>query len=134
MPASDVAGITSALRLGIRGIISPDATGEEVENAIRAVWAGFTVTAPPVLQAILPLAESVAPEPFADGFTESLSEREHEVLELLAEGLPNKLIAVGLRISEHTVKTHVASIFAKLGVGSRTEAVSQAIRRGLLML
>ena len=63
-----------------------------------------------------------------------LSGRELEVLDLLADGLSNKLIAHRLSISEHTVKTHVASIFAKLGASSRTEAVSKAIRRGLVML
>ena len=72
--------------------------------------------------------------PFGEELAEPLSARELEVLELVAEGLSNKLIAHGLNISEHTVKTHVASIFAKLGASSRTEAVSQAIRRGLVML
>jgi DNA-binding NarL/FixJ family response regulator len=72
--------------------------------------------------------------PFAEDLAESLTDRELEVLDLLAEGLSNKLIAHSLTISEHTVKTHVASIFAKLGASNRTEAVSQAIRRGLVML
>ena len=57
-----------------------------------------------------------------------------KVLDVIAEGLSNKLIAHRLGISEHTVKTHVASILAKLGAASRTEAVSIAIRRGLVML
>jgi DNA-binding NarL/FixJ family response regulator len=72
--------------------------------------------------------------PRAEELQEPLSDRELEVLDLLSEGLSNKLIAHRLGISEHTVKTHVASIFAKLGAASRTEAVSQAIRRGLVML
>ena len=70
----------------------------------------------------------------AQALTEPLSDRELEVLNLISEGQSNKLIAHSLGISEHTVKTHVASIFQKLGAGSRTEAVSHAIRRGLVML
>jgi DNA-binding NarL/FixJ family response regulator len=65
---------------------------------------------------------------------EPLTQREQEVLELLALGLANKGIARRLGISEHTVKFHVGSILAKLEVGSRTEAVSVAARRGLLAL
>jgi NarL family two-component system response regulator YdfI len=115
----------SALRSGIRGAILSDATPSELESAVIAVNAGLTVTAPDFLREL---------PPFAQQPLEPLSGRELEVLELLAEGLSNKLIAHGLNISEHTVKTHVASIFAKLGASSRTEAVSQAIRRGLVML
>jgi DNA-binding NarL/FixJ family response regulator len=65
---------------------------------------------------------------------EALTRREHQVLELLAEGLPNKAIALRLHISDQTVKFHVASIAAKLGAANRTEAVRLAIRRGLLSL
>ena len=60
--------------------------------------------------------------------------RENEVLQMLASGFANKTIAARLKISEHTVKFHVASILGKLGAGSRTEAVSLGIRRGLVML
>jgi DNA-binding NarL/FixJ family response regulator len=63
---------------------------------------------------------------------ESLTPREHEVLALLAEGFPNKLIAARLGISDQTVKFHVASICGKLGAANRTEAVRRALRRGLL--
>src|SRR6476660_647897 len=65
---------------------------------------------------------------------ESLTARERQVLELLAEGLPNKQIAVRLGISDQTVKFHVASICGKLGVSNRTEAVRRALRRGLLSI
>jgi len=111
----------AALRSGIRGAISWDATPEEIEAAVHAVHAGLVVTMPDT-------------QPFTPEFTEPLTGRELEVLDLVAEGLSNKLIAHRLNISEHTVKTHVASIFAKLGASTRTEAVSRAIRRGLLML
>jgi DNA-binding CsgD family transcriptional regulator len=65
---------------------------------------------------------------------ETLTPREAEVLEMLADGASNKSIAYQLNISEHTVKFHVASIFAKLGVNTRTEAVTLALRRGLILL
>lgn len=121
--------VSLALRSGIRGAISRDATPQEIEAAVNAVASGLVVTTPGSLVKLLPDAA-----PFAEELAESLTDRELEVLDLLAEGLSNKLIAHGLTISEHTVKTHVASIFAKLGASSRTEAVSQAIRRGLVML
>ena len=70
--------------------------------------------------------EEVAPEP--------LTRREIEVLELLAEGLPNKAIAARLGISDQTVKFHVSSICGKLGASNRTAAVRRAVRRGLITL
>jgi two-component system, NarL family, response regulator YdfI len=116
---TDSAMVNLALRSGVRGVISFDATWHEIEAAVHAVDAGLVVLSEP---------------PIAEELVEPLTERELELLDLLAEGISNKLIAHRLSISEHTVKTHVASIFAKLGVSSRTEAVSQAIRRGLVML
>ncbi len=110
-------------------MISRDATPEEIESAIQAVNAGLVVFAAESLPDLLP-----GPRPAREALAEPLSDRELEVLNLIAEGQSNKLIAHTLGISEHTIKTHVASIFVKLGAGSRTEAVSQAIRRGLVML
>jgi DNA-binding NarL/FixJ family response regulator len=69
-----------------------------------------------------------------DQFEEPLTAREVEVLELLAEGLPNKAIAARLGISDQTVKFHVASISGKLGAANRTDAVRRAVRRGLITL
>src|SRR6185295_14126628 len=68
------------------------------------------------------------------GFEEPLTAREVQVLELLAEGLPNKAIAARLHISDQTVKFHVAAILGKLGVANRTEAVRAAARRGLIAM
>ena len=121
LDSADSAQIASALRAGIRGVIAWDATPQEMEGALHAINAGLVVTMPGAQQ-------------LREDLTEPLSARELDVLDRLAEGLSNKLIAHALNISEHTVKTHVASIFAKLGASSRTEAVSQAIRRGLVML
>ena len=70
--------------------------------------------------------EEIAPEP--------LTRREVEVLELLAEGLPNKAIAARLQISDQTVKFHVSSICGKLGAANRTDAVRRGVRRGLITL
>ena len=67
-----------------------------------------------------------------EGFDEPLTPREVQVLELLAEGLPNKAIAARLRISDQTVKFHVSSISGKLGAKNRTDAVRRAVRRGLI--
>ncbi|HEY6389878.1 MAG TPA: response regulator transcription factor [Bryobacteraceae bacterium] len=129
LDTSDAALLNSALRSGVRAVISREAAPEEIESAIQAVNAGLIVIAseslPDLLLDMRPVAETLA---------EPLSERELEVLDVIAEGLSNKLIAHRLGISEHTVKTHVASILAKLGAASRTEAVSLAIRRGLVML
>lgn len=129
LDSTDPALATSALQAGIRGAIPWDATGEEIEAAARAVQAGLMVTAPAFLAELAPDAQPPARE-----LVEPLSDRELEVLDLLTSGLSNKLIAHQLSISEHTVKTHVASIFTKLNVSTRTEAASQAIRRGLVML
>jgi DNA-binding NarL/FixJ family response regulator len=126
---AESAVVRSGLRSGIRGVIPFDATSEEIEGAVHAVHAGLVVVMPALLAELLP-----EQQPVADELAEPLSDRELEVLDLLAEGLSNKLIAHRLNISEHTVKTHIASIFMKLGASSRTEAVSRAVRRGLVML
>ncbi len=129
LDTSDAALVSAALRSGIRGVISREATSEEIESAIQAVHAGLVaITAGSLTELLRDV------RPAGDALAEPLSDRELEVLNLIAEGQSNKLIAHSLGISEHTVKTHVASILAKLGAGSRTEAVSQAIRRGLVML
>ena len=82
--------------------------------------------------AILIAPESIDPD--EDGFDEPLTAREVQVLELLAEGLPNKAIAVRLGISDQTVKFHVSSISGKLGARNRTDAVRRAARRGLITM
>jgi DNA-binding NarL/FixJ family response regulator len=75
----------------------------------------------------------LAPDSF-DSYDEPLTPREVQVLELLAEGLPNKAIAERLQISDQTVKFHVSSISGKLGAKNRTDAVRRAVRRGLITL
>src|SRR5437868_5421985 len=83
-------------------------------------------------EAILVAPDSIDAD--EDGFEEPLTAREVQVLELLAEGLPNKAIAARLGISDQTVKFHVSAISGKLGAANRTDAVRRAARRGLITL
>jgi len=109
-------------------ILSHDASAEEIVAAVVAVAAGLVAIQPRTL--VFAGAGDAAPR---DG-AERLSRREIDVLGQLARGAGNKHIAGVLGISEHTVKFHIASIFGKLGVSSRTEAVTQGVRLGLIML
>jgi len=118
-----------AVRLGVRALLPRDASAEAILAAIEAAAAGLTVLAPADLEALL-RAGPQAPV----ALETALTPREMEVLRLMAEGTANKNIAWKLNISEHTVKFHVASIFAKLNAGTRTEAVTQGVRRGLILL
>ncbi|HEX6709360.1 MAG TPA: response regulator transcription factor [Rubrobacter sp.] len=128
---SEDEGVTSRLRtLSLRGwgVVPPDAPSEELGAAVAAVAQGLTV---------LPktLAERLLDEPVAvEELSEPLTARESEVLDLLGHGLSNKMIARELHISEHTVKFHISSLYSKLGVSNRAEAVSQGARHGLISL
>lgn len=122
-----------ALRSGTRAILPRDATSEEIVAAIQATAAGLVVLHPDGLHSVLsPIAPGEQAEP--DSSDQILTSREIEVLRMVAEGLGNKEIASRLGISDHTVKFHISSIFAKLGVSSRTEAVTVGIRQGLIMV
>lgn len=111
---------------GARAVLSRDASPEEIVAAIVAVAAG--------LIAVQPRALAGAMGPGARHDAERLTAREIDVLGELARGAANRAIAARLGISEHTVKFHIASIFAKLAVSSRTEAVTHGVRLGLIML
>jgi DNA-binding NarL/FixJ family response regulator len=119
-----------ALRAGARGVLPRDAGAAEIGAAIEAVAAGLIVVHPDAAATLVPAGGAATVE--APG--QPLTAREIEVLRMLAEGLGNKIIATRLGISEHTVKFHVSSIFAKLGAASRTEAVARGARQGLIML
>jgi len=126
------AWLSDALRAGVRAIIPRDVAAEQLRSALEAAAAGLLVVHPSELNAVLPATVgSSAP---VDELLEPLTRREREVLQMLATGLANKEIAARLAISDHTVKFHVASILGKLGVSTRTEAVSVGIRRGLVLL
>jgi DNA-binding NarL/FixJ family response regulator len=119
-----------AWRLGVQGVLPTDATAIEIMAAIEAVAAGLIVLHPDVAM----LARSASLRSPLMPVSQPLTEREIEVLRMLAEGMANKTIARQLHISEHTVKFHISSIFSKLQVSSRTEAVTIGIRQGLILL
>ncbi|MCW5877554.1 MAG: response regulator transcription factor [Anaerolineales bacterium] len=119
----------ASLPLRAWGILSAEASEEELLAAVQAVHHGLLAGAPQFLQPLL----GTPPEADED-LVEELSEREGQVLQLLAEGLPNKQIALELGISEHTAKFHVSAIYAKLGVTNRTEALRRGARLGLITL
>jgi DNA-binding NarL/FixJ family response regulator len=114
-------------------LLPRDAEAAEIRATLRAVGEGLVVLgragALPPVSAATPRLPGVGEES-----GEALTPREREVLQLLADGLPNKVIANRLSVSLHTIKFHVASILAKLGASSRTEAVAVGARRGLVTL
>lgn len=121
-----------ALRAGIRAALPGDISPDQLVATLQAAASGLFVLHPSHASEVLPAGP--VPARATDELAESLTRRELEVLQMLAAGLSNKEIAARLNISEHTVKFHVASILGKLGASSRTEAVSQGIRRGLVLL
>jgi DNA-binding NarL/FixJ family response regulator len=120
---SDRDRVVAALDAGAIGYLLKDSEPDEVLEAIRAAARGDAPLAP---RAARQLLAARASEQRAD-----LSKREREVLALVAEGLPNKLIARRLEISEKTVKTHLTSVFQRIGVSDRTQAALWARRHGI---
>jgi len=121
---SDLPRITGALDAGACGYLLKDVDAGEVAQGIRAAARGESPLDPRAARTMLDARS--APDPLA-----GLSEREREVLQLLVAGLPNKLIARRLEISEKTVKSHLTRIFRELGVTDRTQAALWAERQGL---
>ena len=121
---SDQARIHAAIDAGAVGYLLKDAAAEDVVRGIRAAAAGGSPLDPRAARSLLDAAS--APDPL-----DALSAREREVLGLLLEGLPNKLIARRLGISEKTVKTHLTHVFRAIGVTDRVQAVLWAERQGL---
>lgn len=121
-------------RLGLRawGVLPPDSRAHEIYAALLAVHQGLVVGSPDLLVRGLEHLQIADEE--LDGALQQLTERERQVLQLLARGLPNKRIALELSISEHTVKFHVSAIYTKLGAASRTEAVRLGLQQGLVVL
>jgi len=132
--APNAAAAADALRAGARGVLPSDATMDEIIAALEAAAVGL-VTLPADLagELVAGVRATMPPRPAAPT-TQPLTPREAEVLGMLAEGLANKNIAARLGISEHTVKTHVASILMKLDAFSRAEAVAIGARHGLILL
>lgn len=130
----EVAHALTAARLRGWACLSRDAGAAELDLAVRAAEAGLVLMdLPATAQVARPRAGALAATT-PSGALESLTPRELQVLQLVAEGQPNKGIARTLGITENTAKFHVASLCAKLGAASRTEAVALAARRGLVVL
>lgn len=121
---SDRPRIVGALEAGACGYLLKDVDAEQVAEGIRAAARGESPLDPRAARTML--TARTAPDPLA-----ALSAREREVLTLLVEGLPNKLIARRLEISEKTVKSHLTNVFRAIGVSDRTQAALWAERNGL---
>jgi DNA-binding NarL/FixJ family response regulator len=121
---SDRVGILGALDAGAVGYLLKDAEPEDLMSGIRAAARGEAPLAPKVAKAVLTARREQRP-------ADELTERERHVLALIAAGLPNKLIAQRLGISEKTVKGHVTSVFRRIGVDDRTQAALWAQQHGV---
>ena len=121
------ASVTGAVRAGAIGYLLKDTDSEELSRAIKAAAEGRVHLAPEAAARLM--REVRAPDT-----PEALTDREAEVLRLLARGKANKQIASELYIEEHAVKAHVSSILMKLGVQSRTQAALYAVRAGLVSI
>jgi DNA-binding NarL/FixJ family response regulator len=121
---SDREKILAALDAGAVGYLLKDVEPPELARAIRAAAAGEVPLDPKAARALLTARTTASPG-------DSLSERERAVLAMVAEGLPNKLIARRLSISEKTVKAHLTSVFRQIGVTDRTQAALWAVEHGV---
>ena len=138
--------LLEALRGGVvRATLPHEASTDEIIAAVAAVSTGLFAIDAETFAVVLSPSTSIADDSAdahageermssVEPLLDALTSREREVLEMLAEGLSNKEIAWRMKISEHTVKFHVASIFAKLSASTRTEAVMHGIRQGLIMI
>ncbi|MCZ7574313.1 MAG: response regulator transcription factor [Ardenticatenaceae bacterium] len=122
--------VLAALQAGANGYVLKTAEADEIIAAVRAIHTGQSALDPVITQKLMTyLAGGLPPGP-----VEPLTGRELEVLELAARGLTNRGIGRALGISDRTVQGHLANIYAKLQVGSRTEAVTKALQLGLIQL
>ncbi|HWS85005.1 MAG TPA: response regulator transcription factor [Ktedonobacteraceae bacterium] len=131
--------IINAIRAGADGYLLKDAPRDEIFRAIRVTIEGGSILQPVMASKLLRHADPQRrdldlPQTAPTLPAEELTERELEVLRLLAQGMPNKEIAAHLLIRERTAKFHLSSIMSKLGATNRTEAVALAVQRGLIIL
>jgi two-component system, NarL family, response regulator LiaR len=125
----DAPYVFGLLDAGATGYTLKTADSHEIVRAVRATAAGRAALDPAVASQVI--ARAVQP---AASTTEALTERELEILRSAARGLTNKQIGAALSISDRTVQNHLANVYAKLAVASRTEAVTAALQRGLIQL
>jgi DNA-binding NarL/FixJ family response regulator len=123
--------ITAAVQAGASGYVLKDAQAAQIVAAVRAVAAGQITMGSEITQKLMSHFTNAAA---AVDLVESLSERELEVLEMVASGATNRAIGRAMNISERTVQGHIANIFDKMRVGSRTEAVTKALQQRLIKL
>lgn len=126
--------IFSLLSAGAAGYLLKDISSRELIEAIETVHRGESVLHPLVARKVLDRFRGAKGDNTGEQGTDILTDREMGVLKMAATGKSNNLIAEEMHISVHTVESHLAAIFNKLGVGSRTEAVIQAIKRGWLTI
>ncbi len=131
----DVDEVRPLLNSNVRawGVLSAEATEDELVAAILAAGEGLWVGAPSLIGELMRFPR-IGESTSEDSLIEPLTAREKEVLQLMAQGLANKQIALSLSISEHTVKFHLSSLYTKMGISSRTEAVRRGIELGLISL
>lgn len=125
--------VFALLQAGADGYVLKTASGDELVQAVRTVSQGKSALSPEVATKMVQQARSGKPATAA-GQVEPLTPRELDVLRLAARGLTNRGIGHELGVSHRTVQGHLASIYSKLGVGSRTEAVTEALRRGWIVI
>lgn len=123
--------VFEALRAGAKGYMLKRATADDIVRTLEAIGQGETIVDPALTGKIALKASRLSPGKIWPGAELGITERESEVLSGMVRGLSNKAVAEELVISEETVKSHVRSIFRKLGVSDRAQAVSVALRAGL---
>lgn len=126
----DDALLLEALRMGVKGYLLKDVSLQQLVGAIKALHEGKTLVQPALTERLLHGLPHVTPGSFEAA--EALTERETEILRLMSGGYSNKEIAGALDLSEGTVKNHVSSVLAKLGVRDRTRAVLKGLEQGLI--
>jgi NarL family two-component system response regulator LiaR len=126
--------VLGLLEAGATGYLMKSAKGQDLVEAVRAIRAGESVLHPKIIEKLIKQAMVKPVETAEHKLKEVLSDRETEMLKLLATGMSNKEIAEKLCLSLRTVKAHMSNIFTKMNVASRSEALVEALRKGLLTL
>ncbi|MHB9031995.1 MAG: response regulator [Anaerolineae bacterium] len=126
--------VFSLLQAGATGYLLKNCEIDELQRAVRSIYNGKTVLSPTVADKIVRQIQRNTPPHTSVSSSEDLTGRELEILRLAARGYTNKAIGQEMGISDRTAQGHLANIYAKLNVASRTEAVTEAVRRGLISL
>jgi NarL family two-component system response regulator LiaR len=126
--------VLGLLEAGATGYLMKSARGQDLVEAVRAIRAGESVLHPKIIEKLLKQAMAKPADGLDHKIKDILSDREMEMLRLLATGMSNKEIADRLCLSLRTVKAHMSNIFTKMNVASRSEALVEALRKGLLTL